>query len=327
MIDGDKMYLGSVFMPAHGGHSNMGVYSLANPIAPTLLRRLEDDYPGNDNVHDMFVRNDTCYASSSYSGMFIYKLNANNTLTQIGSISNYEPGGAYNHSSALTANGKTLIFSDEVPANLAVKALDVSNMSNLNIASTFRSTPTTIATPHNIFIPPNSNSRVVIAYYQDGVQIFDISNPANVTRTGFFDCAPTNCPACPNPNYSGCWGVYIDLPSGIILASDMQDGLFVLDPGSSMGVPSSAVNQNSVDVFPNPFTNDFQINLSLLSGEKINYELTDITGKVVMKEQKDVPAGKTSLTIYGKPLSAGSYMLHLEGEDISLTKKLIKTNK
>ena len=326
-IDGDKMYCGSVFMPNHGGHSNMGIYSLANPTAPTFLRRLETDYPGNDNVHDMFVRNDTCYASSSYSGLFIYKLNTNNTLSQLASFSGYEPGGAYNHSTALTNNGKTVIFADEVPANKNLKSLDVSDFSNLAIADTFRSYTGTTATPHNIFIPPNSNSRVVVAYYQDGIQIFDISNPANVTRTGFFDCAPTNCPTCPNPNYSGCWGAYIDLPSGIILASDMQDGLFVLDPGSAMGIDPIPVTENSVTVFPNPFPNDIYINFSLIEGEKVSFTLTDISGKRVMQSQLDLPNGKTTLTLEGKNLASGAYLLDISSKDVSLTKKIIKTNK
>lgn len=321
------LYLNSVYLPANGGHSNMAIFSLANPKNPALLRRLEQDYPSNDNVHDCYVRNDTCYASSSYGGLMIYKLNANNTLTQIGDITNYEPGGAYNHNSALTADSKTLIFADEVPTNLTVKSVDVSNFSNITIVDTFRSTPTTIATPHNVFIPNGSNTRSVIAYYQDGVQIFDISNPANVTRTGFFDTAPSDCPTCPNPNYSGCWGAYVDLPSGIILASDMQDGLFVLDATAAMTGIQDIISQVSVDVFPNPFTENFELTLSLLSSTNITYELSDISGKQIIKKEISVPSGKSLIPVDAKCLSAGAYLLTVKGKDISITKKIIKSVK
>jgi len=317
------MYLNSVYLPANGGHSSMAVFSLANPISPVLLRRLEEDYPSSDNVHDSYVRNDTCYASSSYGGLIIYKLNSGNTFTQIGSLSNYEPGGAYNHNSALTADSKTLIFADEVPINLTVKSVDVSNFSNLTVVDTFRSTPTTTATPHNVFIPNGSNTRSVIAYYQDGVQIFDISNPLNVTRTGFFDTAPIDAPN----DYSGCWGVYVDLPSGIILASDMQDGLFVLEASLALSVAPVLSNEISAEVYPNPFTNDFRINLSLLTGEKISYELSDVLGKIILKKDINVSAGNTTLFIDGEYLSAGAYMLSVKGDAASLTKKLIKTIK
>ena len=319
-----KLYLNSVYLPNHGGHSNMAVCSLANPAAPTLLRMLEQDYPASDNVHDCFVKNDTCYASSSYGGLVIFKLNTINHLSMIGSFTNYEQGGAYNHNSALTADCKTVIFADEVPVNLTLKSIDVSNLANITLLDTFRSTPNTTATPHNVFIPNGSNTRSVVAYYQDGVQIFDISNPSNVTRTGYFDCAPANCPTCPYPDYSGCWGVYVDLPSGIILASDMQDGLFVLDASAAMGIQNFSPDQNSMEVFPNPFSNNFQVNFSFTSSEKISYELSDITGKTVVKKQADIPPGKSSLVIDGKNLSAGSYMLTVKGANTSLAKKLIK---
>ncbi len=243
-----KMYLNSVFLN-QGGHSNMAVFSLDDPTNPALLRRLEEDYPANDNVHDSYVRNDTCYASSSYSGLYIYKLNANNTFSQLASFSNYELGGAYNHNSALTRDSKTLVFSDEVPTNRPIKILNISDFNNIFKTDTFRSTPASTATPHNVFIPTNSNTRLVTAYYQDGLQIFDISNPYNVQRSGYFDTAPDDCPTCPYPSYSGCWGAYVELPSKIILASDMQNGLFVLDACTAMGNLTASITVTPVTCF------------------------------------------------------------------------------
>ena len=32
------------------------------------------------------------------------------------------------------------------------------------------------------------------------------------------------------PNSNGCWGVYLYLPSGLIIASDFEAGFYVLDP-------------------------------------------------------------------------------------------------
>ena len=47
--------------------SSMSVFSLKeDPTKPEFLRLLSDDYPGD--VHDMFVRNDTVYASKGYDG-------------------------------------------------------------------------------------------------------------------------------------------------------------------------------------------------------------------------------------------------------------------
>ena len=70
-IDGDKMYLAWVLTPS--GRHKMQVYSLANPIAPVLLRSLDQDYPGINQPHDMFVTHDTVYASCGWQGLYIFK--------------------------------------------------------------------------------------------------------------------------------------------------------------------------------------------------------------------------------------------------------------
>ena len=73
---------------------NMKIYDLSeNPIKPKLLLDNTIGY-----VHDMFVKNDTVYASQGNSGLFIYEFKNNNKLNLIGSFTNY-PYAGYNHSS------------------------------------------------------------------------------------------------------------------------------------------------------------------------------------------------------------------------------------
>nr|MBA3900257.1 choice-of-anchor B family protein [Bacteroidota bacterium] len=71
-IDGDKLYCAHV-RKKDGTYYSMAVYSLADPKNPVLLRALSDDYPEIDQVHDMFVRNDTVYASTGFQGLHIFK--------------------------------------------------------------------------------------------------------------------------------------------------------------------------------------------------------------------------------------------------------------
>ena len=56
--------------------------------------------------------------------------------------------------------------------------------------------------------------------------ITDISHPNNPIEVGHYDTYPQGS----GNGFYGCWGVYPYLPSGNILASDMQNGLFVLGP-------------------------------------------------------------------------------------------------
>jgi hypothetical protein len=69
-IDGDKLYAGIVSKPT--GSYSMAVYSLANPTQPQFLRGLNQDYPHISFVHDMFVKNDTIYASCGGQGLHLF---------------------------------------------------------------------------------------------------------------------------------------------------------------------------------------------------------------------------------------------------------------
>ncbi|HEY1039995.1 MAG TPA: choice-of-anchor B family protein, partial [Bacteroidia bacterium] len=223
-IEGDKLFCGGVTKPGNVTYS-MAVYSLANPESPVLLRTLNQDYPNIDYVHDMLVKNDTVYASAGNEGLFILKYNANNTFSLLATYSNYLDAG-YNHSSAITPDSKTLVFCDEIPTGMAVKVLDVSDLGNLTLLDTIKSHPG--ATAHNPYMM--NNYHVLISYYQDGVYIYDVSNPNTAVLKGFFDTDPThgdNDNYIADPAYRGCWATYPYLPSGILLASDMQRGLFV----------------------------------------------------------------------------------------------------
>lgn len=313
-VDGNKLYCGSVKGGTAGSFATMAVYSLANPAQPALIRRLDDDYPGLvGHVHDMFVRNDTVYASCGNDGLYVFKLQSNGQFTLLGSMTTYFDQG-YNHSSTLTEDGNYLILCEEVPDNLYVKIVDVSDLSNIALVSWFKSNPG--ATPHNPFLV---GDQVVIAYYQDGVQVFDISNPNLAVKTGFFDTYYQNTGGYPWPAYAGCWGAYPYLPSGVVLASDMQNGLFVLDASAIL----SSVNEqssNPVSVFPNPVTDELTLKLNDQSVRFI--EIISPEGNAVY--QSAVTGNKKSSKHNLSSLAAGSYLLKIISEDKTVYMKIVK---
>jgi hypothetical protein len=299
------------------------VYDLAaDPEYPTLIRALNQDYNTPGTVHDMFVRNDTVYASGGFDGLYIFKFNdgTTNTFTQLGSLTNY-PEQGYNHSSSLTADGNTLIFMDEVPDGRGIKSLDVSNFGNLTINQVFRSNAGN--TPHNPYVI--GNDVLIAANYTDGLQIFNISNPSNVVRTGYFDTDTLiNFPNYTQA-YHGCWGAYI-LPSGVVLASDMQNGLYVFDISQAINsTPEQPVSQ-SVNAYPNPFNSDFFINLQLNRAQDVTYNVYDNTGRLVLQSRQAMPSGNSLLEVPAEALLAGVYTVKVEGETFSGTSRLVKVN-
>jgi hypothetical protein len=77
-----------------------------------------------------------------------------------------------------------------------------------------------VASAHNCY---EKDGYLYIAHYTEGVRIWDVNNPAAPFEVGYYDTYPGA-----SGGYSGAWNVYPYLPSGRIIASDMQTGLYVL---------------------------------------------------------------------------------------------------
>ncbi len=225
-IDGNKLYVAGVTY-SNNTTSSMNLYSLATPSAPVLLRKLNQDASFISYVHDMFVENDTVFASCGNQGLYVFKYNSGlNTFTQLGSLTSYTASG-FNHSSALTPNRKTLVLTDEVPAGLPIKMLNVQNLSNINVVATTNQFIKT--TPHNPFMV--SNQYCFMASYQDGLQLYNISNPSAPVLAGYFDTfyqGGGNNNNWTGDDYDGLWSAYPYFPSKNIFACDQKNGLFML---------------------------------------------------------------------------------------------------
>ena len=323
-IDGDKLYVGAATYST-GTLSAMNVYSLGTPTAPVLLRSLQQDINAISYVHDMYVRRDTVYASCGNAGLYVLKFNSStNTFSQIGSYNGYSSGSAYNHSSMLTQDGKHLIFCDEVPGSLPIKYVDVQNLSNIQPVQTFQPHATT--TPHNPYII--GNKWAVVACYQDGINIYDISHPGNVALSGYFDTYPQGGFNTGNYNgddYRGNWGAYPFLPSGIIIASDMQNGVFILDPSAAynnpVGIKTNAAAESNFITYPNPATNFVSVNYITPNISKV--EIKNYLGLLIFEKQF---CSNVKDNINVSTFASGTYIISITEENKTINKKLIVTH-
>lgn len=317
-IDQDKMYVGGVTTTSNS--SAMNVYSLATPTAPLLLRKLSQDVPSIGYVHDMYVRKDTIFASAGTSGLFILKLTAANTFSNLGSYSGYA-GSNYNHASMLTQDGKYLVFCDEVPVAQPIRMVNVQNFANVQPVQTFK--PYAGTTPHNPYLI--GNKWAIISCYQDGMFIYDISQPGNVVLSGYFDTHPQggfNVSNYFGNDYRGNWGAYPYLPSGIIIAVDMQNGIFILDPTAAfnnpVGLKDKGAISNNFIVYPNPASNFVSINYTTSNESKI--QLKNTLGQVVFEKQFK---GNVIDNVNLSSFSNGNYIISIIEKDGVINKKII----
>ncbi|MFM7015167.1 MAG: choice-of-anchor B family protein [Bacteroidota bacterium] len=318
-VDGNKLYVGIARGGQFSTNASMAVFSLNNPVAPVYLRSINDDFPtllAGNQVHDMFVKNDTIYASCGYDGLYIFKFDSlSNHIQLINSLTSY-PSQGYNHSSALADNG-ALVFTDEVPTGLPVKIVDASDLQNLTVTSSFSSNSG--VTPHNPFI---KNNMCYMAYYLDGLFVYDVSDMYNPVLTAYFDTHYQDALGGPYPSlgYQGAWGAYPFFLSGNIIVSDMQNGMFVLNQASSVVLNNEI--KGRLSVYPNPVKSNDNITISNINNEKlIKIVLMNSIGDLILDNELPVINHKATISLMG--VNPGLYFLNLKVGSESFIEKII----
>jgi len=227
-----------------------GVTYNGTPENPVLIREFLTPY-----IHDMHVKNNIGYASYIYE--FVMRVLDLNNVSNIPEIYSYNYGsgsGKYNYSSWLADDGETLFKAVELPRGEPLRMFkkiggqqELEFLGNIHEPLEF---PNQNTRPHN---PHINGDLMYVSYYEDGVQVFDISNLSNantVKRIAYYDNYTQNNENGYPSNFFGCWGVYPFLPSGCILASDINNGLFTLnldlsvDDGAEAGAVSLVENRH-----------------------------------------------------------------------------------
>lgn len=280
----------------------LSVLSLQQPDKPTLLSSLQppvsDGQPLFDFVHDAAVYRDTVFCSTGSNGLFVFDYKNPAQPQLIRALVDY-PEKGFNHSPAYDPARKLVSFTDE-SAGTAVKLYSSSTFSFWQQRSLIRSNVGALA--HKSYFKGHT---LWVAYYHDGVRAFDISDPANVTPLAWYDTYEQQ-------NYSGilgCWGVYPYLPSGIVLASDMSNGLFILRPDTTTGLKEKMV-ERTLRLYPNPANQEVNIHLGALAPFTQKITVYTRFGQIV--HTAHAPFQKVH-TLNLSQLTEGMYLVYLEG--------------
>lgn len=281
-----------------GFFSAMEIYSLANPLNPAFLAKWT--VPGH--VHDAYVKNDTAYLNCGGDGLYIVDFSNVNQPAILGDLQIY-PDQGYNHSGWLSEDGETYVFLDETPG-MSMKICDASDVSSLSVKSLFHSGVDSASMAHNVIIKGNT---AYISYYHDGLYMVDISDRSNPVLKGYYD---TYLPA-EHKSYKGAWGVYPLLPSGRIIVSDMQTGLYVFEYTGPTGSQSDYTPEMRPGIYPNPAINLLNIKFFASHSGPAALSIYNIGGQLVWKSTIENQQGENRLTI-GLPddLPDGLYVLY-----------------
>lgn len=217
------------YLYLNGANLNGGrvvIYSLADPALPVQVGQISSAI--GTYCHDSTV---VSYTSGPYAGreilfscegdtgLAIYDVTNKAAITRM-SLTTY-PSLSYCHQGWLSASGQYFYVNDELDNLPQTRVFDVTNLSAVTMPSTFFIGEPTI--DHNLFI---RDGFIFEANYTCGLQIFDgIANPLNPPRVGWFDTHPENNGA----SFDGAWNNFPFFPSGTVIISDINRGLFIVD--------------------------------------------------------------------------------------------------
>jgi len=207
---------------------------ISNPTNPTLL----GDYTASGYSHDAQVityngpdldhTGKQIYVGSNgnIDKVVILDVTDKNNVILISELS--YPNTEYAHQGWFTEDHAFFILGDELDEqnfgfNSKTLIFDFTDLDNPNLSSSYFGT--TPAIDHNGYVKGNE---FYLANYRAGLRILDITNISASTNamseTAFFDTFP----ASDSANFNGVWSVYPYFPSGNIIISDIEGGLFIL---------------------------------------------------------------------------------------------------
>jgi choice-of-anchor B domain-containing protein len=207
---------------ANGANGGCRILSLANPTAPTQVGNYTTFY-----VHDSHVRDDTLYAACLSDGLRILDVSNPASIVQ---IAQFQTENDFVHNAWTTEDRQYLLVTDEVSGG-RVTAWDISTITSPIQVDGFTADPSGDA--HNVQI---LGDIAYVAHYTSGLQVLDVSDPTNMVRVGYYDTYLS-----PGGLFNGAWGVYNYFPSGVILISDIEGGLFLLDFIEDAGAVSGVI--------------------------------------------------------------------------------------
>lgn len=223
----------SGFLYTCGSNQGTGTtmcFSLANPAnpvqvgPPSMTANYQHDAQIVTYTSGPYAGRQILFGCSEGRGVEIHDVTNKNSPFMIRRVP--YPNIAYCHQGWLDAERKYFYVDDELDENnygftTRTIVINVESLENAHYVTSFTSGLPSI--DHNLFI---RDGFIFEANYRSGLRIFDANvDPLNPPQVGWFDTYPENN----DRGFNGAWSNYPFFPSGTVIVSDIERGLFILD--------------------------------------------------------------------------------------------------
>ncbi|MEM1042823.1 MAG: choice-of-anchor B family protein, partial [Bacteroidota bacterium] len=240
------------------------------------------------------------------------------------------PNFDYVHQGWLTEDSRYLISNDEgdestFGLNTRTLVSDVSDLDDPEFLDAYDHG--TRAVDHNLYV---SGRYVYASNYAAGLRILDTQaiegdGPQVLEEIAFFDTNPDS----EGTTFSGTWSNYPFFESGVVVVSDTQRGLFVLDPQFDGSVAAedgtTAAASRLQAAFPNPASGRTTLTLTLDQAQEVSVVVYDALGSRVATLFEGALGAEAarSLVFDGSGRPAGLYVVRAVGETFSETQRIV----
>lgn len=239
------------------------IYSLADPWNPAYTGIYDQKY-----VHDCFVRGNLLITSEIFANPSGFSIIDITDKTNPAPISSQETPFRFNHNAWMSDDSKYLFTTDELD-NAPVGVYDISNVNDITgPLDLYLTNKNPVGEVHNVRV---LNDFIVNACYGDAdysgsqVTIVDASRPGNLIEVGDYELSTKGS------GLKISWDVDPYLPSGNLLATEGDSGLFIFAPTYRRACHLEGIVTDSIT--GNPLNN---VKVEILSTSA--YDSTKFTG-------------------------------------------------
>ena len=196
------------------------VYDVTNPLLPARLGAFDAE---SSYVHDLFVEAGIGYLNAWEKGFLVVDFN---DPAQPKLLGQWQSPRKQSHASWVTTVGgrRIAVHGDETyGAHMTVLDVDPASPQFMKPLSEYETRP--YVSIHNF---TGVGTKTYFTYYQDGVRVMDLANPAQPTLLGYYNTWDPDNPLAPDGFFGGAIGLDLDVARKLIFVADTARGLLIL---------------------------------------------------------------------------------------------------